>query len=635
MQKTIALAGIGLVGLLILVPLVFAGTARQAETPPEVLAEALGRANLRSGPGTEFDQVGEITNGTRYRVRARHEFVPWVLLEVPQLRSGGGWVFQDLVAIRQGDLFSVPLLSDFQPLPADGGGFPPAAPVEAPSGDATSDGNTAAATAPVSAPTQVNLVTATLQGRSNLRYGPGVDYPTITTLDGGAVMVVLARHSNFPWLKVAIEGAPNGEGWVLQDLVNIQGDIFTLPVINDLQIPFPTPSATPDTVVSNAPALAIAFDTADSSALRAALGVPLHEYLLSQGVAPRTDKEASLFVLDLRTSQHFTLNGGVAYSGMSINKIPILVRYFLQRSAPLQTTDAELVATTMLCSENITTNRMLTTIGDGDIMLGTQRVTEMMSQLGLGNTFISAPFFAPMGSATPTPAPAVPITTNADQASNLPDRFNQLTVEDLGWLLTSVYQCAADGSGPLVETFGTLVDQRECRQMLRVMSGNKVGRLIERGVPPGTTLAHKHGWVDDTRGDAGIVLTPQGAYVLVMAYHERTTFADESSFFLLEEVARRVWNHFNPAQPLAGLQSPQVPAECNIYGEPVISDMLANNVVLPGLPRVARLPGKKPARPASPGGPGPAGVFVCHRAHQPGPARDSADKASDCPPGAR
>lgn len=566
-----------LIGFL-LVP--FAASSRAYQLP-EVYAEALGTANLRAGPSTDYEVVGEIAAGAEYRVLAQHALVPWLLLEVPSFPRGAGWVFKDLVKITRGDLNTVPFREDFTELTSSAAALPAGTPSPLPSN---------APVTPTSLP-PASVVTARLIGRSNIRYGPGVDYPTIATLDEGTIMTVLATHSQYPWYKVAVEGAPNGAGWVFNEVVEIQGDISALPVITQTVLDFPTPSATPNTVVVSQPPLADFGN--NSPRLAAELGEPIHVYLLSQGLAPRTDREGSVFVLDLFTNEHFTLNGGVAYSGMSINKIPVLVTYFLERDIPLETRDAELVAETMICSENTATNRMMTDIGEGDILAGAQKVTQVMRQIGLGNTFVVAPFWTgdTIGGATPTPAPVSSVTTNVDQQRTQPDLFNQITVEEIGWLLGSMYQCAANGAGPLITTFGERLTQTECRQMIRVMSANKIGALIESGVGEGAVVAHKHGWISDTHGDAGIVFGPEGAYVLAMIYHERTNWLDyEKSFPVLEEVARLTWNYFNPNFPLAAILAKPVPATCDIYAEPVIADMLSGNISIPTPPSPSAQP---------------------------------------------
>jgi len=577
--------------VIILTALPLSTLARQPA--PEVYAQALGTANLRSGPTTDFDLVGEIANGTEYRVLQQHSQVPWLLLEVPEIPLGAGWVFAELVEVTRGDLTTVPFEEAIRELPPQTGQSttplttpsPTIAGAANPPADPDGANTAPQATAPPAAAPAVNVITATLTGRSNIRYAPGVDYPIIATLDGGTILTVVARHESLPWYQVVVEGAPTGTGWVFDNVVDIDGDINQLGVISQTTFTFPTPTFTPDAVV----VMDSPFTTLGSSSgtqLEATLGETVFDYLLSQGLAPRTDREGSVFVLDLLSGEHFTINGGVAYSGMSINKIPVLVSYFIERDQPLEVLDAELVAETMICSENTSTNRMMEIVGDGDILAGGQRITQYMQQLGLGNSFVVAPFFT--GNPDATPAPVTSVSTSVDQARTQPDAFNQLTVEEMGWLLGSMYQCAVNNTGPLLDTFPNQINQRECRQMLRVMSGNRIGALIEAGVNPDVaTVAHKHGWINNTHGNAGIVFGPEGVYVLSMIYHERTDWLNfEQSFPVIEEVSRQVWNYFNPTYAIQQTSSNDVPEICDIYGETVVADMLGGAVPLPNIPQL-------------------------------------------------
>ena len=52
--------------------------------------------------------------------------------------------------------------------------------------------------------------------------------------------------------------------------------------------------------------------------------------------------------------------------------------------------------------------------------------------------------------------------------------------------------------------------------MLDWLMENRIGVLIEAGVPEGTPVAHKHGWAEgEPIGDAAVVFTPGANYVLV------------------------------------------------------------------------------------------------------------------------
>ena len=76
-------------------------------------------------------------------------------------------------------------------------------------------------------------------------------------------------------------------------------------------------------------------------------------------------------------------------------------------------------------------------------------------------------------------------------------------------LLMDIYHCE-DGGGALLAVYPDQVSPQECGRMMDLLANNKIGILIEAGVPEGTRVAHKHGWVDSpfhVLGDAGVVFT--------------------------------------------------------------------------------------------------------------------------------
>lgn len=539
-------------------------SAAQSAPTQEVYAEAIGQANLRAGPGVEYAQVGVIASGTRYRVLARHVYVPWLRLNVPGIAEA--WVFADLVTVT-GSLADVLAVSAFPPLDA-----PPVTPTPAlvaPAGDAP------ASATPTLTPTLSGPLATTL-GEANLRFGPDLSYPVIVRVPEGTSLRVIERHALVPWLRVALPESPTGSGWLYSEVVEISGDLSSVPVTEASVFNYPTLTPTPQTVVvGGAP-----WDGAPVAAGRLAgtLGMAMHEYLLAQGFAPTGDQIASVFLLDLRTGDTFTLNGDVAYSGMSLTKIPILVTYFLEHDGPLSRDDAFLVADTMMCSENLTTNELLAQIGGGDALRGAGRVTATMQQLGLGGTFILRPYTIREGE------PVIEvgtITTGADQTRTLPDSTNQIVPADLGWLLASIYQCAQGEGGLLLEHFPDAITVHECRQMLTALDANAVGVFLEAGVPPGARVLHKHGWIGDTHGDAGLVIGPDAAYVLVVALYGRGWLEFERSAPVVGELSRLAWNALNPSAPLAEIASRVVPAECDPWADPVMAALLAPS--LPGI----------------------------------------------------
>ncbi len=113
--------------------------------------------------------------------------------------------------------------------------------------------------------------------------------------------------------------------------------------------------------------------------------------------------------------------------------------------------------------------------------------------------------------------------------------------------------------------------------MLYLMSNNHIHALTEAGVPLETRVAHKHGWIPDTHGDAGIVFTPGGNYVLVVVLHNPTWLDYEESFPLIAEMTRTVFNYFNPDTPLDRIRPADVPdaSSCNLFGSVVVQNLMA------------------------------------------------------------
>jgi hypothetical protein len=64
-------------------------------------------------------------------------------------------------------------------------------------------------------------------------------------------------------------------------------------------------------------------------------------------------------------------------------------------------------------------------------------------------------------------------------------------------------------------------------------------------VPEGTSVAHKHGWAAETHGDAGIISTPGGDYVLVEYLYYPGWLEWAISSPLMADISRATYNFFN------------------------------------------------------------------------------------------
>lgn len=290
------------------------------------------------------------------------------------------------------------------------------------------------------------------------------------------------------------------------------------------------------------------------------------DYLDSQGfIHDGQTTAASLFVLDLLTGEEINLLGDVAYSAASTIKAPIMIDFYRLLDREPSPDEAWLLANSLLCSNNASSNLIMEIIGGGDGFAGLQSVIDTLQYIGVDNTYISAPFYLGVEGQRLGAIPAPATSPNAAYDTNA-DPFNQTTAEDMGSLFNLLYDCAEFGSGLAASYPDGQITQSECRQMLELMSANDIERLLQGGLPRQTRISHKNGWIFDTVGDAGVVYSPNGRhYVISIFLWEQADFQDyEKLWPLVEELSRAAWNFFNPQNTLLASRSnlPPTAQEC-------------------------------------------------------------------------
>jgi beta-lactamase class A len=148
--------------------------------------------------------------------------------------------------------------------------------------------------------------------------------------------------------------------------------------------------------------------------------------------------------------------------------------------------------------------------------------------------------------------------TDANQRTDVvtrPDIYNQTTPSEMGQLMADLYQCSQTGGGALVAAFPDKMSREVCNEMIEYLKLDRIGVLLEAGLPEGTQIAHKHGWISGPSGiiqnisDVGIVYTPGGNYVVaIFVYHPVQAVWDPVSSMVVQ-ISQAVYNYFNlPSQ---------------------------------------------------------------------------------------
>lgn len=248
----------------------------------------------------------------------------------------------------------------------------------------------------------------------------------------------------------------------------------------------------------------------------------------------------SVFVKDLQTGEELEINPDVAYTGLSVLKIAVMVETYRALNAPPDVEQTKLLTETMTQSGNFTANLLLRNIiGNGDAYQGVENLTTSMRYLGLVNTFMAAPY----DEVGPIPAIVTPANSRTDLNTN-PDPYMQTTAREIGLLLEMIYQCSRGGGALMVAYPGAFTPQ-ECQQMLEMMAEDRTGSMIEAGLPPGTPFARKHGWAGDTHADAAIVFGPKGDFILVVYLYRPGWLEWDISNPLISRIATATYNYFS------------------------------------------------------------------------------------------
>ncbi len=273
-------------------------------------------------------------------------------------------------------------------------------------------------------------------------------------------------------------------------------------------------------------------------------------------VAAKYEGTIELYLSDLQTGDeiHFAYDQGqlvkpdLVFTAASTMKIPIMISVFKKIVGPLPSAIDEMITSMTEYSENGPADQLMAKVLDSNA--GPLQVTEDMKTLGLENTFLAGYFYpgAPLLQRIKTPA------NQRTDVSTDPDQYNQTTPVEMGMLLDDIYNCAEKDGGSFRAAFGNLITQGECKQMVAYLSKNHNGVLLEAGLPEGTRIAHKHGWIIENDNlmhsisDAGIVYSTGGNYIISIYLHDGKQLLFDSANILVGNLSQAIYNYYNQSE---------------------------------------------------------------------------------------
>jgi uncharacterized protein YraI len=224
-------------------------------TPIPIEGTLTIKVNVRSGPGTGYDSLGQLEAGEKIQIIARDSQGTWYLILYPAAPQGRAWVAAQYVTVAPGT--TVPL--DATPTPAG--------------------------------------PTGRVIQRLNVRSGPGTTFDTLGMLEPGVAVSLTGKNPTASWFQIDYPAGAGGRGWVTSQYIQTD-DASDLLVLDDYGIVVTTGAdGTPSgPVIPPTPTVGPAYGDGDSSvspAIRITFsGIGTHQFVYSSQVStPQGDAE--------------------------------------------------------------------------------------------------------------------------------------------------------------------------------------------------------------------------------------------------------------------------------------------------------------------------------------------------------
>ena len=257
--------------------------------------------------------------------------------------------------------------------------------------------------------------------------------------------------------------------------------------------------------------------------------------------APVVARAVGVYYRDLARGDSLTVGSAVRFHAASTMKIPVMIQLFRDRDARLLSLDDSITITNTFRSIVDSSPYPLDVTDDSDSSLykrlgqrdSIRELIELMETVSsnLATNLLIAKVDAKRANATAHALGADSILVLRGVEDGKAYRAglnNTTTARDLGMLLAAIANGKAASAG-------------SCREMLAILGRQHFTEGIPAGLPPGTRVYHKTGWIGQVVYHDAAIVEPAGGGRYVLVVLTGGIQKDEDSYALVRDVSRLVF----------------------------------------------------------------------------------------------
>jgi beta-lactamase class A len=262
----------------------------------------------------------------------------------------------------------------------------------------------------------------------------------------------------------------------------------------------------------------------------------------AEALVARLPAIGGVYVQHLVTGCGAAVNAGAQFPAASTLKAGILLEAVRAAGGAPGSDLGRLLDDMVLVSDDRSANRVLERLGGGSGDLGAARVTSTLRALGLTDTLVRRPYLLdddPRLRGQPRAQEQdaherVPLALDARARPELRTNFIS-TPFDLARLMVALHRGAMGvGAVPRLGLTPRMVRTQVTARLLRVRDTTK----LVAGLAPGVPVAHKSGYTEEVKHDAGIVYLRRGPVVAVAMSWSASGVGDGVGDRFVADVAR-------------------------------------------------------------------------------------------------